>query len=124
MSDNMISIPKGDYRAIPFAMKVSGVVQDISGWTFVWTAKRKVTDLDDKIVFEIVIEIPSGTPAYSGLLEFSNDDGEGETPKLITGNPVGKYWIECSAYNDVTKPVTGKPMVFEITERERKEMPV
>ena len=109
------SIPRGDYRAYPFNMEVGGVAQDMTGYTFVFTLKKNVADDDTKILFEEIVEIPTGAAVYSGLFEVSATDSD-RTP--------GGYWLEMSAYNDVTKPITADPIAFKVTERERKAMPV
>jgi hypothetical protein len=108
------SIPRADYRAFPFSMEVDGVAQNIAGYTFVFTLKKNVADDDTEILFEEIIEIPAGTAVYSSLLEISSEDSDQEP---------GTYWLEGSSYTDVTQPITADPVVFKITERERKDMP-
>lgn len=109
------SMPRGDYRAYPFNMEVGGVAQDMAGMTFVFTLKKNIKDQDTAILFTEEVVIPAGVPVYSAILEISSVDSNQEP---------GNYYLEGTSYSDITKPITADPVVFKITERLRKTMPV
>lgn len=110
------TIPRADYRALPFSLAQNGVALDMAGYTFVFTLKKHIAEPDGNfIIFEKIIVIPTGAEIKSALLEIESTDSD---------HAPGSYWLECSSYTDPAKPITGNPIQFTITERERKTMPV
>lgn len=110
-----ISIPRGDYRAYPFAIELGNALMDLSGYTFVFICKKNLTDKDVDAKFTKTVIIPaSGIPVYSGLLEIESADSD---------HIPGIYKLIGMCYTENTKPMTAQPVEFEITERGIEEVP-
>ena len=69
-----VKIRKGDTKSYEITVKRDGSVEDITGWTFYFTAKAKMEDADSAAEIDIKVTDHDDPTAGESTLTLSSDD--------------------------------------------------